>query len=64
MPTLAIMNYESAKIELIDLPSAILQQYAENLDELVYGKMGYKQTSVYYMVADNIDVVKRDGHID
>lgn len=59
MPTLAIMNYESAKIELIDLPSAIVQQYAENLDDFVYGKMGYKQTNVYYMVADNIDVVKK-----
>lgn len=64
MPTLAIMNYESAKIELIDLPSAIIQQYAENLDQLVYGKMGYKQTSVYYMVADIIDVVKRKSPID
>lgn len=64
MPTLAIINYESAKIELIDLPSAIVQQYAENLDELVYGKMRYKQTNVYYMVADSIDVVKRERHID
>lgn len=64
MPILAIMNYESAKIELIDLPSAIVQQYAENLDKLVYGKMGYKQTSVYYMVADNIDIVKRKSYIN
>lgn len=64
MPTLAIMNYESAKIELIELPSAIVQQYAENLDELVYGKMGYKQTNVYYMVADNVDVIKRKSPID
>lgn len=64
MPTLAIMNYESAKIELIDLSSAIVQQYADNLDELVYGKMGYKQTNVYYMVAERIDIVKRDSYID
>lgn len=64
MPTLAIMNYESAKIELIDLPTAIVQQYAENLDELVYGKMGYKQTNVYYMVAEKIDIVKRDSYIE
>lgn len=64
MPTLAIMNYESAKIELIDLPSAIVQQYAENLEELVYGKMGYKQTNVYYMVAEKIDIVKRDSYIE
>ena len=64
MPTLAIMNYEAAKIELIDLPSAIVQQYAENLDELVYGKMGYKQTNVYYMVAERIDIVKRDSYIE
>lgn len=64
MPTLAIMNYESAKIELIDLPSVIVQQYAENLDELVYGKMGYKQTNVYYMVAERIDIVKRDNYIE
>ncbi len=58
------MNYESAKIELIDLSSAIVQQYADNLDELVYGKMGYKQTNVYYMVAERIDIVKRDSYID
>lgn len=59
MPTLAIMNYESAKIELMDLPSAIVQQYAGDLDDLIFGKMGYKQTNVYYMVAENIEVVKR-----
>lgn len=64
MPTLAIMNYESAKIELIDLPSAIFQQYAENFDEFVYSILGYKQTNVYYMVAENIDVVKRTSLID
>lgn len=64
MPTLAIMNYESAKIELIDLPSAIVQKYAQNLDDLVFDKMGYKQTNVYYMVADSIDVVKRNSPID
>lgn len=64
MPTLAIMNYESAKIELIDLPSAIVHQYAENLDDFVYGEMGYKQTNVYYMVADNIDVIKRESYLD
>lgn len=64
MPTLAIMNYESAKIEMIDLPPAIVQQYADNFDDFVYGMMGYKQTNVYYMVADNIDVVKRRSPID
>lgn len=64
MPTLAIMNYESAKIELIDLPSAIVQEYAENFDEFVYNRLGYKQTNVYYMVADNVDVVKRKSLID
>lgn len=60
MPTLAIMNYESANIELIDLPSVIVQQYAQNIDELVFGEMGYKQTNVYYMVAERIDIVKRN----
>lgn len=64
MPTLAIMNYESAKIELIDLPTAIVQQYADNLDDFVYCKMGYKQTNVYYMVAERIDIVKRDSYIE
>ena len=64
MSTLAIMNYEAARIELIDLPSAILQQYAENLDELIYDRMGYKQTNVYYMVAERIDIVKRDSYIE
>lgn len=64
MPTLAIMNYESARIELVDLPSDIAKQYEEDLDELVYGKLGYKQTDVYYMVAENIDVVKRTISIE
>ncbi len=59
MPTLAIMNYESAKIELIDLSSATVRQYAEDYDKLVFDKMGYKQTNVYYMIADSIDVIKK-----
>ena len=64
MSTIAIMNYESAMIELIDLPSAIAKEYADNFDEFVYGKLGYKQTNVNYMIAENIEVVRKNVSID
>lgn len=60
MPILAIMNYETAKIELIHLSSATSKQYSGDFDKLVFNKMGYKQTSVYYMVAEDIDIIKKE----
>lgn len=54
---LAIMNYESASIELVSLDGSLLDEYAEDFDRLVYGAMGYKPESVYYMIADNIALI-------
>lgn len=54
--TLAIMNYESASIELISLDCTTLEEYVDDYDRLVFGKMGYKPESVYYMIADDIAV--------
>lgn len=55
--TLAIMNYELASIELVTLEDAQLAEYADDYDRLVYGAMGYKPESVYYMIADNITLL-------
>lgn len=55
--TLAIMNYESASIELVTLEATQLAEYADDYDSLVYGTMGYKPESVYYMIADNITLI-------
>lgn len=55
--TLAIINYELASIELVSLNSSLLDEYADDFDRLVYGAMGYKPESVYYMIADNIALI-------
>lgn len=54
MAQLAIINYETASIDIINLSEAIEREYADNYDQLVYSKMGYKTSSVYYMIAENI----------
>ena len=59
MPTLAIMNYEQSVIEMIELSDDIVKQYAEDYDKLVFNYMGYKETTVYYMIADKIDVIRK-----
>lgn len=59
MPTLAIMNYEQSVIEMIELSDDIVKQYAEDYDKLVFDYMGYKETTVYYMIADKIDVIRK-----
>lgn len=59
MPQLAIINYESAAIEIIDLSANIVESYADDFDKLVFDKMGYKSTNVYYMVAENIDIIRK-----
>ncbi|MCQ2224813.1 MAG: hypothetical protein MJZ14_03690 [Paludibacteraceae bacterium] len=56
MAQLAIINYEIASIDIINLSEATEREYADDYDQLVYGKMGYKTSSVYYMVAENISV--------
>lgn len=57
MTTLAIINYESAQIELVTLEAAQVAEYGDDYDKLVYGAMGYKPESVYYMIADNITLL-------
>lgn len=60
MATLAIMNYESAEIVVIDLSSDIAEKYAADYDQLVFNEMGYKPSEVYYMVAENIEIIRRE----
>lgn len=60
MAQLAIINYETASIEIFNLSESTFCKYANALEELVYGKMGYKPTSVYYMVADCINVCETE----
>ena len=55
--TLAIMNYESASIELVTLERSLLEEYEDDYDRLIYDTMGYKSTNVYYMIADNIALI-------
>lgn len=55
--TLAIINYEMANIELVTLDGSLLDEYADDYDRLVFGTLGYKPESVYYMIADNIEVI-------
>ncbi len=61
--TLAIMNYESATIQLIALSRSTLEEYVDDYDQLVYGKLGFKPSSVYYMLADKI-TIERSGELD
>ena len=60
MAQLAIMNYETASVEIIALSKATVLKYANDYDKLVYGAMGYKRSSVYYMIADKINVCEID----
>lgn len=55
--TIAIINYESASVKLMTIENSVLEQYADDYDVLVYGVMGYKPESVYYMISDSITVI-------
>lgn len=60
MARLAILNYETASVEIIELSKATIVKYANDYDKLVYGAMGYKRSSVYYMIADKINICETD----
>lgn len=53
MHQIAILNYATCKIEIIDISSETWQKYAENLDSLIYDVWGYKRTEIYYMSREN-----------
>ena len=53
MSQLAILNYATCAVDIIDLSPATLQQYAEDFDTLVYDVLGYRRSEVYYMVGEN-----------
>lgn len=57
MSQVAIMNYENSSVEFITLSEATMREFADDYDRLVFGAMGYKPESVYYMIADNIKVI-------
>lgn len=56
--TLAIMNYETATIEIIALSEEVVNIYGNDFDKYVYGVLGYKQSSVSYMVSEEITIIK------
>lgn len=56
MAQLAIMNYETASIEIVTLSESTVKEYATDYDKLVYGVMGYKPSAIYYMIAEQISV--------
>ncbi|MBQ0048868.1 MAG: hypothetical protein KBT12_01310 [Bacteroidales bacterium] len=60
MSQIAILNYETASVEIITLSEATIQRYANDYDKLVYGAMGYKRSAVYYMIADKINICEAD----
>lgn len=60
MAQLAIINYETATIEIINLSEITMTKYANDFDQLVYDDMGYKPSSVYYMIADNISICESE----
>lgn len=62
MAQLAIINYETASIDIINLSEEIEREYADNYDQLVFNKMGYKTSSVYYMIAENIRINEIDEY--
>lgn len=53
MHQIAILNYATCKIEIIDISSETWQKYAEDLDLLVYDVWGYKCTEIYYISGEN-----------
>lgn len=62
MAQLAIINYETATIEIINLSEVTMNKYANDFDRLVYKDMGYKPSAVYYMIADNINICEREEY--
>lgn len=56
--TLAIMNYETATIEIIALSEEVVNIYGNDFDKYVYGVLGYKQSSISYMVSEEITIIK------
>lgn len=60
MAQLAIINYGTASIEILNLSEATLCKYVDDFDKLVYDAMGYKRSSVYYMIADKINICETE----
>lgn len=56
--TLAIMNYETATIKIIALSDEVVNKYGNDFDKYVYDVLGYKQSSVSYMVSEEITIIE------
>ena len=56
--TLAIMNYETATIKIIALSDEVVIKYGNDFDKYVYDVLGYKQSSVSYMVSEKITLIR------
>jgi len=57
--TLAIMNYETATIKIIALSDEVVNKYGNDFDKYVYDVLGYKQSSVSYMVSEKITLIRK-----
>ncbi len=59
MPQLAIIDYSTGKIEILNLSTETFEKYSNDFDVLVYEVLGYRQSDVYYMVSEKgIEVVE------
>ncbi len=59
MPQLAIIDYSTGKIEILNLSAETFEKYSNDFDVLVYEVLGYRQSDVYYMVSEKeIEVVE------
>lgn len=54
MPQLAIMDYSTGKIEIINLSQETYNKYERDFDEYVFGVLDYRESDVYYMVSSGI----------
>ncbi len=53
MPQLAIIDYSTGKIEILNLSAETFEKYSNDFDVLVYEVLGCRQSDVYYMVSGN-----------
>ncbi|MBS7364954.1 MAG: hypothetical protein KIH03_14235 [Paludibacteraceae bacterium] len=52
------MNYETATIKIIALSDEVVNKYGNDFDKYVYDVLGYKQSSVSYMVSEKITLIR------
>lgn len=53
MHQIAIFNYSSCFIDIINVSAETWAKYSDDFDKLVFGVWGYRQEDVYYMTGEN-----------